>query len=411
MTMDRRTFVMGTALTAAASTRVWGANDRLRIAIVGPGTQGRGLLRRFLSDAEAANAEMVAVCDLWTKRRDEAAAQVKEATGREPQKLQYYADVLPMKDLDGVILATPDHQHARQLVMAIEAKKDVFCEKPMGNVLSEVKAAYHTVTASKQVVQLGTQGLSLGRTQLGAQFIQSGRLGAITRVSHNGSFNGPRWSPIAAVKEIREADTDWKAWLMGRRDRPFDPRLYFEFRLYREFSNGIADQWLTHAASEVHAVMDDYFPVSAVASGGVLLYKDGRENCDTFQVTFTYPKGFLFDYFAMFGNDYPGHLRFHGQNGTMERAEGGDGGYAVRGIGGGERAERIAEEIKLMPPKPPSHVQNWLDCVRSRQTPNADVRSGYAHSVASMMAARAEITGKAVYWDATREEIVEQRPA
>jgi hypothetical protein len=140
----------------------------------------------------------------------------------------------------------------------------------------------------------------------------------------------------------------------------------------------------------------------------VLLYRDGRENSDTFQATFTYPKGFLFDYFAMFGNDYPGHMRVHGQNGTMERAEDG---FVVRGTGGGQRAERIAEEIKLVPPKPPSHVENWLSCMRTRKTPNADIRSGYAHSVVSILAAQAEATGKKLYWDAQREEIVDQRPA
>lgn len=407
--MDRRTFVVGTAVTAAAATRVWGANDRLRIAIVGPGAHGRSLLRRFLEVSEAMNAEIVAVCDLWSRRRDEAAAQVQQATGRAPQKLQYYQDVLQLKDLDGVILATPDHQHTRQLIQAVEAKKDVYCEKPMGNVLAEAKAAHAAVTASKQVVQLGTQGLSLGRCRLGADFVRSGRLGTISRVSHHASHNGPRWSPVTAVKEIRERDTDWKAWLMGRPDRPFDPRLYFEFRLYREFSNGIPDQWLTHAIADVHAVMDDYFPVSVVATGGVLVHKDGRENSDTFHASFAYPKGFLYDYTAMFGNDYPGHLRFHGQNGTMERVEGD--GYVVRGTGGGERAERIAEEIPLIAPKQPSHMENWLSCMRSRQAPNADIRSGYAHSVASIMAAQAEVTGKKLYWDPKREEITDQRPA
>ncbi len=406
--MDRRTFVVGSALTAAASARVFGANDRLRIGMVGPGAQGRGLMRSLHEVAGQADAEIVAVCDLWGRRRQEAAALVKQATGQEPRQLQHYSELLELKDLDGVVLATPDHQHARQLMEAVQAGKDVYCEKPMANVLSEAKAAYHAVKSSKQIVQLGTQGLSTGRNQAVAAFVRSGRLGTISRVSHHASFNGPRWRPVPAVTQIQESETDWKAWLMGRPDRPFDPHLYFEFRLYREFSNGIPDQWLTHAISDVHVAMEDYFPESVVASGGVLVYQDGRENSDTFQASFRYPKGFLYDYSAMFGNDYPGHLRFFGQNGTIERTADG---FLVTGNGGGKRPERIAEETRLEPLHPTSHMQNWLDCMRSRKTPNAPILTGYAHSVVSIMAAQAERTGKKLYWDKQREEIVDRPPA
>jgi predicted dehydrogenase len=410
MPMHRRTFFLG-SLTAAASTRVMGANSRLGIAIVGPGAMGMGHLRTFAREAPALNAEMRVVCDLWNRRREAAAASVKQASGREPRQLQHLADVLAMKEVDGVLLATPDHQHARQLIQSVKAGKDVFCEKPMGNVLAEVKEAYRVVTTSKQVVQLGTHRLSNGSCQAAAAFVRSGKLGKISRVDHQGSVNSPRWSPIPAVKEIRERDTDWKAWLMGRRPRPFDARLYFEYRLFREFSNGIPDQWLTHAATAVHHIMDDYFPVSVVASGGVLVYPDGRESSDTFAATLLYPKGFLFTYAAMFGNNYPGHVRYFGQNGTIERVGGDDDGtYVVKGLGGGDRPERIKQDIPLpaISPAPTNHLKNWLTCMRTRATPIADVRSGYAHSVVSIMAARSEWTGKKLYWDARREEIVDR---
>jgi predicted dehydrogenase len=407
MPMNRRSFVVS-GMTAAAYSRIAGANDRMQIAIVGPGAHGTGLIRGFHRFHTELNAEMVAVCDLWTRRLDAAGALVKELSGREPTKIAQYEKVLELKELDGVILATPDHQHSRQLVQAIRAGKDVYCEKPMGNVLSEVKAAYRTAKASKQVVQLGTQAMSNGNYQAAREFVRSGKLGAISRVSHEGSFNGPRWRPIPAVKEIRPQDTDWRAWLMGRKYRPFDPQLYFEFRLYREFSNGICDQWLTHAVAGVHHIMDDHFPVSVTANGGVMLYKDGRENPDTFHATFLYPRGFVFDYGAMFGNDYPGHIRYYGQNGTIERGTGEGAGYLVRALGGGTRPEKVREDIPLKPVNPTHHMRNWLECMRTRKTPNADLLSGYAHSVVSMMAARAELTGKRIFWDAKREEIVDR---
>jgi predicted dehydrogenase len=410
MTMHRRTFVLSGA-TALASARIAGANDRLRVAIVGPGGHGAGLIRQFHEHTKDLNAEMAAVCELWSKRRDEAAGRVKELGGQEPARHQRYADLLAMKDLNGVIIATPDHQHARQLMQALRAGKDVYCEKPMANTVAEARAAYRAAKASKQIVQLGTQGLSSGQYQAARAFVDSGRLGKISRVSHEGSFNGPRWSPREEVKQIAEKDTDWKAWLDGHPNRPFDPRLYFEFRLYREFSSGIPNQWITHAVAGVQHIMDDYFPDSCVASGGVLVYKDGRENSDTFHATYSYPKGFLFDYSAQFGNDYPGHTRYYGQNGTLERASGEGGGYVARGLGGGKRPERLAQEIAVKPVKPTNHVRNWVECMRTRATPNADALSGYAHSVAAMMAARSEITGRKVYWDRKREEIVDRAPA
>jgi predicted dehydrogenase len=409
--MLRRTFVLS-GLTAAASARIAGANDRLRVGIAGPGTQGLGLIRGFHQHHKDLNCELAAVCELWSKRRQDAAAQVKQLGGVDPVQHQHYAELLAMKDLDGVMIATPDHQHARQLMQAVRAGKDVFCEKPMANTVAEAKAAYKAVKASKSIVQLGTQGLSTGNYQAARAFVQSGKLGKISRISHEGTFNGPRWRPIQAAREIRQADTDWKAWLDGHRARPFDPNLYFEFRLYREFSSGIPNQWITHAVAGVNHIMDDYFPDSVTASGGVMIYKDGRENSDTFHATYIFPKGFVYDYSAQFGNDYPGHTRFYGQNGTLERVGGGGGsegaGYVARGLGGGQRPERLAAEVKLAPIRPVHHVRNWLECMRTRQTPNADVLSGYAHSVAAMMAARAEVTGRRIYWDPRREEMTDR---
>jgi predicted dehydrogenase len=407
--MNRRTFVLS-GLTAAASSRVMGANDRLRIAVCGPGTQGMGLLRQFAAVAGETNAEVVAVCELWTKRRQDAAAQVQKDSGRQPRQLRRFDEILEAKDVDAVVIATPDHQHHRQMLGALRARKDVFCEKPMANTVAEARELYRTARASDRVVQIGTHGMSSGHYQAVAAFLRTGRLGKITRVTHEGTWNGPRWRPIADVEKIREAETDWKTWLDGHKARPFDPHLYFEFRLYREFSHGIAAQWLTHAVAGVQHIMDDYFPESAVASGGVLLYKDGREASDTLSVTFTYPKGFLFTYAAQFGNDFPGFTRYYGQNGTIERATEG-GRYVARTLGGGKRPERLDKDVPLEPINPTPHMKNWLTCLRTRKTPNADVLSGYGHTVAMVMASQAELTGKKQYWDRRREEIVDHRPA
>jgi predicted dehydrogenase len=407
-TLSRRDFVTaaGASLSAAAYAQTRGPNDRLRIAIVGPGGRGASLMRDFFQFAREMNAEMVAVCDLWSKRRDEAAARVQEMTGRAPIKFQHIDEVLQMQDLDGVIIATPDFAHSKLLTQAVKAGKDVYCEKPMGNVLPEVKEAYYTAKSSKQVVQIGTQGLSTGAYQAAAQFVRSGKLGKISRVVLESNFNGARWRGLPAVNEIREQDTDWNAWLLGRTPRPFDPRLYVEFRLYRGFSSGIADQWMSHSIAGVHHVMDDYFPENVVASGGTFLYNDGRENPDTFQALLVYPKSFLVSYSTMFGNDSPNVNRYYGQNGVMESTRERED-YVVKGTGGDGRTTKITDEIGLKPINPIHHMKNWLECMRTRKTPNADVLSGYGHSVATIMAAQSEASGKKLYWDKQREEIVD----
>src|SRR5262249_40425181 len=153
-------------------------------------------------------------------------------------------------------------------------------------------------------------------------------------------WQGQVWRPVPAVNQIRAAETDWKAWLMGHPARDFDPKLYFEFRVYREVSNGLADQGLSHALAFVHQAMDDWFPRSVVANSGIFLYKDGRENPDTFEATFVFPKGFMYSWSAMFGNDHPGVTRVYGENGTIESAQGG---FVVKPVGGRRLPTKITE--------------------------------------------------------------------
>jgi predicted dehydrogenase len=224
---------------------------------------------------------------------------------------------------------------------------------------------------------------------------------------------------------IREQDTDWGAWLMNKPYRPFDSQLYFEFRLYREFSSGIPDQWMSHGIDLCHYFMDANFPESAVASGGIFAWHDGRENPDTFQALLTYPKGFLVSYSTSFGNDAPGFTRIMGKKATMAN-HGGEGSprwQMVEENGNHEDdvnvdRRRAVKDIllpgdKTLPPmgigdEDPSHMINWLDCLRSRKQPNATVHNGFSHSVACMMAAWAYWSGKKIYWDAKAEAILDQ---
>ena len=226
---------------------------------------------------------------------------------------------------------------------------------------------------------------------------------------------------------IREQDTDWRAWLMNKPQRPFDPQLYFEFRLYKDFSSGISDQWMSHGIDLCHYFLDENYPESVVASGGIFAWHDGRENPDTFQALFTYSQGLLVSYSTSFGNDAPSFTRIMGKKATMMN-HGGEGSprwQVVEEKGNHEDdptidTRRGVKDIlltgdKSLPPtwmgdEDPSHMINWLDCLRSRKQPNATVQHGFAHSVACMMAARAYWSGKKMYWDLKAEAILDHAP-
>jgi predicted dehydrogenase len=242
------------------------------------------------------------------------------------------------------------------------------------------------------------------------------------------NYHGPRWRGRPEVNEIREEDTDWRKWLMTKPYRPFDPQMYFEFRLYKEFSSGIADQWMSHGIDLVHWFLKDDFPRSVVAHGGIYAWQDGRQNPDTFEALLEYPKGFMASYSTSFGNDAPSFSRYMGKKATLFNV-GGEGSpryQLVEEKGTHEDnpeidKQRGSQYVKLpgetgLPPMGIGdddlhHMENWLECLRSRQQPHATVRNGFAHSVACIMAAQSYWAGKKLYYDPVAEAILDHPPA
>ncbi len=418
------------ALTSSALSygRILGANDRISLGHIGVGRRGRELAEIVAQLKTSKNVEMIAVCDLWKVNREAAAARAKEVYQRTPRSFQYMEDLLSLKDVDAVLISTGDFQHAPILKLVAEAGKDAYCEKPMANVLEEAKAARDAVLQRKLIVQIGTQHRSEPYQIAARDLIRTGALGEVSKVEIVWNYHGPRWRGRSEVNQIREQDTDWRKWLLAKPYRPFDPRMYFEFRLYKDFSSGIADQWMSHGIDLVHFFLDDHFPRSVVAHGGILAWKDGRENPDTFQTLLEYPKGFLVSYSTSFGNDSESFTRIMGKAATLINI-GGEGSPRWRWVeekGTHEsdpNVKRAEKYITLpgderVPPTfisdgDPSHMTNWLDCLRSRAQPNATVLNGFAHSVAVIMAARAYREGKKLYWDpiaeAIRDRPVEQQ--
>jgi predicted dehydrogenase len=441
--MTRRTLLAAGAslgMTALSYGRVAGANDRISMAHVGVGNRGRELASVVADLKERHNVEMTGVCDLWSVNRERAAKAALQAYGRAPRSFQYVEELLAQKDVDAIIISTADFQHAPLLKLAAEAGKDAYCEKPMANVLEEAKAARDAVRLHKRVVQIGTQHRSEPYQRAVRELIAGGALGRVSKVEVVWNYHGPRWRGRPEVKQIREEDTDWRKWLLSKPYRPFDPRAYFEFRLYREFSSGIPDQWMTHAADMVHYLLDDHFPTSTVAQGGVYAWRDGRENADTFQALLEYPKGFLMSYSTSFGNDSESFTRIMGERGTLINV-GGEGsqrwklveekgtheanpfvrrneryiklsGEKRRSMSWSQRVlngaiEKTYGPLPFISDSNPCHMQNWLECLRSRERPNATEDDGFAHSVVAIMAARAQREGNKLYWDPETEQILD----
>jgi predicted dehydrogenase len=427
MKIDRRSFlVAGTtalASTARSYSRIPGANDRISLGHIGIGGRGRGLAFIASQLKDQKNVEMTAVCDLWKVNRERAAAAAEKAYGRAPRAFQYMDEMLALKDVDAVLISTGDFQHAQILKLAVEAGKDAYSEKPFANVLEEAKAARDTVLKSDRIVQIGTQHRSEPYQIAVRDLIRTGALGDVSKVEIEWNYHGPRWRGRPEVKQIREEDTDWRKWLLNKPYRPFDPQAYFEFRLYKDFSSGIADQWMSHGIDLVHFFMDDHFPRSVMAHGGVFAWHDGRENPDTFQALVEYPKGFLVSYSTSFGNDCESFSRYMGKNATLINI-GGEGSprwKIVEEKGNYESNPYIkrAEKFVTLPGDdtvPPTyisdnvlfHMSNWMDCLRSRKQPNATVLNGYSHAVAVIMAARSYREGKKLYWDPKTESIVDR---
>ena len=408
--------------TALSYRRIQGANERISLGHIGIGSRGGELAWIVSQLKDKKNVEMTVVCDLWKVNRERAAAKAEAAYGRPPRSLQYFEDLLALKDVDAVLISTPDFAHSPILKLVAEAGKDAYCEKPMGNVFEEAKAARDAVLARNRIVQIGTQHRSEPYQIATRDLIRAGALGQVTKYEIVWNYHGPRWRGRPEVAQLREEDTDWRRWLLTKPYRPFDPRLYFEFRLYKDFSAGIADQWMSHGIDLAHYFLDDNFPRSVMAHGGVFAWHDGRENPDTFQALLEYPKGFLVSYATSFGNDCDSFTRIMGKKATLINL-GGEGSQRwklVEEKGTHEdnpflhRAETnvtLRGNTNLAPPfisdNDLSHMTNWLDCLRSRQPPNATVHNGFAHSVAVIMAARAYREGRKLYWDAATETIAD----
>jgi len=425
-----------TAQSTSSYNRIIGANDRINIGFLGCGGRSSGHRIMVKNSEKAKNLGVVAVCDIWKLNKEKAAATCKKMFGTDVKQFKYSEEMLMMPDLDAVMIATGDFQHAKLLAEVVKAGKDCYCEKPLSTDVEDAKLSRSAVLASKQVVQMGSQWLSEPIQIKIRDIVRSGKLGQITKIDQVWNDNDPRWHVPndPDVTAIREEDTDWNRWLLGKPYVPFDPWKYFEFRIFRDYSGGITSQWMSHGSGLVHFYTDTAIPDTMVANGGIFGWPDIRQNPDTFQALATYDDAkILYSYNSNYANMFGDYTCIRGKEGTLF-AQGGEGsanwfyipehqrlpgGFDFysglkEAIANG-KAERVTVEVdgkEVVPTRQgdntSAHINNWIDCIRTRNlNTNGNINTGFWNAIASVMATYAYREGKKLYWDRTKEEIVD----
>jgi predicted dehydrogenase len=417
--------------TAASYARVLGANDRVRVGVIGFSERFRdALLPAFNQHAAAMNFEFAGLSDIWNLRRDEGIRAIGDFLPS-VAPARNNAELLERKDIDAAIVATADFQHAQHAIAVLRAGKDVYCEKPMANIMSDAQELRRTVHETGKIFQIGTQRRSAANYQRARDFIASGQFGDIVSVEMTWNVNQPgRWRRPSLVEKLREEDTDWKLFLVNRPFEPFDPRKYVEFRLFWPYSSGIPDQWMVHQIDTVHWFTGLPHPRSVVANGGIYLWHDGRKNWDTMTAVFDYgplndpSKGFQVVYSSRQTNS-AGDVKelYRSNGGTLDLDK-----NVISGDGGLEEsyAKAMGMKANQLRTRPlvekssgiesgahagvdeatSANMRNWMECVRSRQTPNAHIEAGYSHAVALCMTIAAIQSGERVTFDDAKQQVM-----
>lgn len=391
-------------LDAATRRRSPGANDRIRIGIIGCGSRGVGTeMASVHAHAAAENLEVVAVYDPWRVASEEAAAKAKEWFGTTAKQCRHVDELLGLRDVDAVFIASPDHWHAAHLEAAAKARKHIYVEKPMANEMGELNRAYKAAKESGVVIQVGTQLRSTPVAAGCRDLLKSGKLGRLSRIEQVRNGDKPYWYQYLKP-DVRATDLDWKAFTKGRTKLAFDPIRYSGWYGYWEFSQGPVPQWGVHFLDLVHFIASLGMPETCVCLGGVYTWKDEHRFTapDQVQALWHYADGLMISYSTNFGNSAGNLTRFSGDKGML-RLDWSNATYAADG--GINRDGSIRGENKVEPIEQVDHWVNWYRCMRTGQTPHASLDTGYQHSVASVMATVAYETGRRVRFDAAKRTL------
>ncbi|HUE03642.1 MAG TPA: Gfo/Idh/MocA family oxidoreductase [Bryobacteraceae bacterium] len=391
--LDRRHFLRGaSALTALSYSRVLGANDRIQLGVIGCGDRGRYDMGNF----QKANADVVAVCDIYGAQIDKAREKAPQAKGFKDHRA-----LLDLKEVDVALIATPDHWHAAIAIDALNAGKDVYVEKPLTRTIEEGPPIVKAARVNERVCQVGMQQRS-GQHYLQAkrEYFDTGKLGKITLARTWWYGNGYHLRRAPEELQKQPSNLDWAHFLGPLKWRDYDPQQYFNWRAYLDFGGGQVTDLFTHWIDVVHMFMGQEVPLSASAAGGVYKYKDGRTAPDTINVLLEYPAEFTATFEATLAPGITGAaLEIAGTEGRLwisrER-------YEFHPVGRGAQPVIVNAFSRI----DEDHVNNFLECVRSRQRPNGDVLIGHRSAQASHLGNISYMQKRRIDFDPVREEIL-----
>ena len=412
---------------AFGRTRILGANDRIRVGFIGLGNRGDQVLDAFL---EHHDAEVAAICDLHQPYLDFAAKKI----GTSPRQFHDYRKLLDVKDLDAVVIATPDHWHALMTIHACQAGKDVYAEKPLSLCVAEGRKMVEAARRYKRVTQMGVQRRSSAFCKEAAEFIRNGGIGEVTAVRSfhiqnewpKGIGNPPHEEPPEGF--------DWNAWLGPAPKIAYNKnRAFYRFRWFYDYSGGQLTNFGVHYMDFIHWALGHDAPQAVTAMGGKLAMEDNREIPDTLEVLWMYPGGTLVT-FSQFNATAPpagahrGEIEFRGTKGTLYLL---GNGYEVvpdeltpNEFPARTPLDRISERSYRAGARPwieakkvqgrvrdADHARNFLDCVRSREKCHCDIETGHRSTTPSLIANIAHKTKSYLEWDAAAERFMNNTEA
>jgi len=391
------TVASGLATSLAAPASVLGANDRIRLGVIGPGSRGQELMRQALA---CENVEIIAAADVYTRRLEEAKAIAPQA-----RTFADYRAVLDDRSVDAVLIATPQHLHCEHFVAALDAGKHVYLEKTMAFTVAHAKKMREAYRRSAgRVVEIGHQSCASGMMADALRFLAEEPMGKITAIHmtmyRNTPHGKPQWArPV--YPDMTPENIRWKAFLGDAPERPFDPNRYINWRFLLDYSGGNVCENMCHQIAFWYKALGLSVPKRATMTGGIYLWKDGREVPDTMCVTLEQPEEMLISWNSGFGNDRLGSGEdVLGTDGTIQKAS--QIRYAPQRVNVKDRAERLGAS------RAPQHalMEDLIRSIRQGGEPACPFDLGYRVSIACRMAVESWRSGRSVEWDAAREEIV-----
>jgi predicted dehydrogenase len=401
------------SVSARSAARVLGANDRINFGMIGVGGMGNGHLRAFVKQGdETGDVRVAAVCDVFTKRKERA----REGASLTEKDVHHdYRELLARNDVDGVVIASPDHWHAQMAIDAMAAGKDVYLQKPMTLTVAEARKVAEAAVKYHRVLQVGSQHLSDPRHAKARELIAAGEIGELLWAQCTYSRNSKRGEWNYRVDPDGTPETiDWNRWLGSAPKRSFSPERYFRWRKYWDYSGGIATDLFYHKLGPVLYAMGAQFPSRVTGSGGIYVQKD-REVPDTYATIIEYPN-FYINISASMANAAPGRYFpevIYGHKGTIVFGRNKVIVAPEPAVAPDPAAEsaKAAKEYEALPFNiGRAHTDDFLSCMRSRKQPILNPELGYQLMVAIKLGVDSYREGRVKFWDEAKQSAADKGP-